>query len=48
MFVRTVEVSNGIGLSGSFDCLRRGRKDLYGFGCSERAFDSAGIPDIYY
>jgi hypothetical protein len=42
--VSTVDVSNGIGLSGSFDCVRRGRKALYGFEYAARVFERAGIP----
>jgi len=43
MLVRTVEVRSGMGLSGSLDCVRRGRKELYGLGCSEMAFARAGL-----
>jgi hypothetical protein len=48
MLVRTVDVSKGMGSSGLVDVPpRRGRKGLYGSGCAERVFDSAGIPVNY-
>lgn len=40
---RTVDVSRGIGSSGFVDWARRGKKGLYGSGCSATAFESAGI-----
>jgi hypothetical protein len=48
MLVITVDVSNGFGSSGSLDCVRRGSNDLYGSGCSARAFERVGTPAVLY